>query len=69
MISDALPTAKTLQCDFAKYNTKYWYNEGEQNVYRISNLTLVKYKIPAACYTQMKTSLMKWQKMNCKELW
>ena len=54
MILDALPTAKTLQCDFAKYSTKYWYNESEQNVYSVSYLTLVKYKIPAAGYTQMK---------------
>lgn len=54
MISDALPTPKNLQCDFGKYSTKYWYNENEQNVYSVSNLTLAKYKIPATDYTQMK---------------
>ena len=54
MVSDALPTDKVHRCDFGNYSTKYWYSEKEQNVYSVSNLTLLQYKIPAAGYTQMK---------------
>ena len=51
---DVLPTAKHLQCDFAKYSTKYWYNEKEQAVYSTASLVLYEYKIPAAGYAKMK---------------
>jgi hypothetical protein len=55
MISDVLPTPKNVQCEFGKYTTRYWYNEGEQNIYSVSDLTLLQYKIPAAGYAQVKS--------------
>ena len=55
MISDVLPTPKSVQCEFGKYTTKYWYNEDEQNIYSVAELTLLKYKIPAAGYAQVKS--------------
>jgi Transglutaminase-like enzymes, putative cysteine proteases len=51
---DALPKEKSLQCAFASYNTKYWFNEAEKAVYSTATLELRQHKIPAAQYAEVK---------------
>jgi hypothetical protein len=51
---DALPKEKNMQCAYASYKTKYWYNETEKAVYSSAVLELKQHKIPAAQYGEVK---------------
>jgi hypothetical protein len=51
---DALPKDKEMNCPYATYTTKYWYNEEQKAVYSTAQLTLKKHIIPAAGYAEVK---------------
>jgi hypothetical protein len=51
---DVLPKEKNLQCKYASYKTKYWYNEAEKAVYSTASLVLQQHRIPAAQYAEVK---------------
>ncbi len=51
---DALPQAKSIQCPFGTYNTKYWYDDSKKAVYSTSSLVLEQHRIPAARYAEVK---------------
>jgi Domain of Unknown Function with PDB structure (DUF3857) len=54
-ISDALPTEKNIKCEYASYNSKYWYSAADKSVYSTAKLVLLQHKIPAAKYAGVKT--------------
>jgi hypothetical protein len=51
---DALPEAKTNNCKYASYATKYWYDEKNSSIYAVAKIILNQYKIPAADYVMIK---------------
>jgi hypothetical protein len=51
---DALPKDKEMNCPYATYTTKYWYNEEQKAVYSTAHLVLKKHIIPAAGYAEVK---------------
>jgi hypothetical protein len=52
---DVLLKDKELNCAYASYKTKSWYDEKENAVYSVVNLVLKKHQIPAAAYAEVKT--------------
>jgi hypothetical protein len=52
---DALPTNQTLACEFAAYQTKYWYHEGSRSLFTVTELVLKQYRVPASGYEPVKT--------------
>jgi hypothetical protein len=51
---DALPKDKNLECEYASYSTKYWYDESKNALFSSAKLILKEYKIPAAKYAAVK---------------
>ena len=51
---DALPEAKTNNCKYASYTTRYWYDEKSSTIYAVAKIILNQYKIPAADYKIIK---------------
>lgn len=54
-VSDALPKSKDLKCDYATYQTRYWYDEGKQAIYSVATLELKQHRIPAEKYSSVKS--------------
>jgi hypothetical protein len=54
-VSDALPEGRHIQCEYANYSTKYWYNATEKAIYSTAKLVLKQHRIPAAKYAAVKT--------------
>lgn len=54
MKPDALPAAKELNCDYASYRSKCWYDGQQHAVVCATTLVLKQHKIPAAAYAQVK---------------
>jgi hypothetical protein len=54
-VSDALPKSKDLKCDYATYQTRYWYDEGKQSIYSVATLELKQHRIPAEKYSSVKS--------------
>ncbi|HKC36941.1 MAG TPA: hypothetical protein VKB95_12795, partial [Chitinophagaceae bacterium] len=52
--SDVLPKETELKCEFARYKTRYWFNQAENAVYAVTTLVLTQHKIPAAGYASVK---------------
>jgi len=53
-ISDALPKTKNLKCDFATYQTNYWYDENQKAIYSTAKLELRQHLIPAEKFASVK---------------
>ena len=51
---DALPKGKELNCPYASYTTKYWFNEEEKAIYSSTQLLIKQYRVPAAAYNEVK---------------
>ncbi len=51
---DALPSAKELDCDFARYKTRYVFNADTKTVSTIARLEIIEHHIPAAKYAEVK---------------
>lgn len=51
---DGLPQGKTLQCKYATYTTKYWFDDSQKAVFSYASLTLHQMRIPVADYAEMK---------------
>jgi hypothetical protein len=54
-VSDALPKTKDIKCDFATYQTKYWYDENQKAIYSTAKLELNQRLIPADKYASVKS--------------
>jgi len=53
-IADALPEGKQIQCEYANYTTKYWFDKNEKAIYSTAKLVLKQHIIPAAKYATVK---------------
>jgi arsenate reductase-like glutaredoxin family protein len=51
---DALPQSVTDSCKYANYLSKSWYDEKTHQVYSITKVMLINYKIPANDYAVVK---------------
>jgi hypothetical protein len=47
---EALPEARTNECRYASYSTRYWYNEKSNAIYSVVRMVLKEYKIPSSDY-------------------
>jgi hypothetical protein len=54
-IFDALPKSKDLKCEYATYQTKYWYDESQNAIYSTAKLELKHHLIPAIKYATVKS--------------
>lgn len=52
--TETIPAAKELSCDYAKYSSKFWYDEKEKAIYSTTTLVLNDQKIPAGSYAAVK---------------
>jgi hypothetical protein len=50
-----LPKARDIKCDFATYQTRYWYDESQKAIYAIAKLELKQHLIPAEKYAAVKS--------------
>ena len=55
MRPEALPKENEINCSYASYKSKCWYNEKENAVYIVTSLVLKEHKIPSAQYAEVKT--------------
>jgi hypothetical protein len=51
---ETLPAAKSLDCGYATYQTRYSYSEADRSIYSVTTLTLKKHKIVAADYAAVR---------------
>ena len=51
---DALPKENELKCDYALYQSRYWYKESENSIYSATTLILKQHKVLAADYALVK---------------
>jgi hypothetical protein len=54
-VTETIPSAKEISCEYAKYSSRYWYDEKEKAVYSTTTLVLNEQKIPVAGYAGVKT--------------
>lgn len=53
-VMDALPSPKSLTCEYGTYVTKYWFDANKKSIYSTARLELTQLKIPAAKYASVK---------------
>ncbi|MBC7949358.1 MAG: DUF3857 domain-containing protein [Chitinophagaceae bacterium] len=53
-VADALPSEKHVSCDFATYQSKYWFSAKENAIYATTSLVLKQHRIPAKGYASLK---------------
>jgi len=51
---DAMPKTTELKCEYASYQTKYWFSDKENSIYSVTSLVLKQHKIPASGYASVK---------------
>ena len=51
---DALPETKNIQCKYASYSSRYWWDEKSGQVYTTAKIVLTNYRIPAPDYPAVK---------------
>ena len=56
---EALPTARKVEFEFGKYESKYWVDAQTKQVYSTANLVLNQYRIPADKYNATKAFMDK----------
>lgn len=53
-VKDALPKEKSLDCGYASFTTKYWFDEEKKALVSVGKLVLRKNRIPSADYQKVK---------------
>ena len=51
---DAMPKTTELKCEYASYQTKYWFSDKDNSIYSVTSLVLKQHKIPASGYASVK---------------
>ena len=52
--ADVLPKGNEINCKYASFRSKYWYDETSNSVYSVCTFVLKQHKIPAADYASVK---------------
>jgi hypothetical protein len=52
---DALPGTKNMDCEYATYSTKYWFDEKSQTIFSSAQLIIKNSRVPASKFSAVKS--------------